>query len=88
MLTLESRNYINKQIPLLVRNEGTTSYDQLEILNETKCYYENQYHKREQYLDTNGIIEQFSVYDFPVFWVFRRSITLPFLIKWKMIKSH
>ena len=64
-LTLESRNYINKQIPQLVRNDGITIYDQFEILNETKCYYENLYRKREQYLDTNYIIEQLSVYDFP-----------------------
>ena len=64
-LTLESRNYINKQIPQLVRNDGITIYDQFEILNETKCYYENLYRKREQYLDTNDIIEQLSVYDFP-----------------------
>ena len=25
--TLESRNYINKQIPQVVRNDGTTVYD-------------------------------------------------------------
>ena len=32
-LTLESdiRNHINKQIPQLVRNDGTTKYDQFEI---------------------------------------------------------
>ena len=59
-LTLESRNYINKQIPQLVRNDGITIYDHFEILKETKCYYENLYRKREQYLDTNDIIEQFS----------------------------
>ena len=64
-LTLESRNYINKQIPQLVRNDGITIYDQFEILNETKCYYENLYRKREQYLDINDIIEQLSVSDFP-----------------------
>ena len=30
-LTLESRNYINKQIPQLVRTDGITIYDQFEI---------------------------------------------------------
>ena len=29
------RNYINKQIPQLVRNDAITIYDQFEILNET-----------------------------------------------------
>ena len=56
---------MNKQIPQLVRNDGITIYDPFEILNETKCCYENLNRKREQYLDTNDIIEQLSVYDFP-----------------------
>ena len=64
-LTLESTNYINKQIPQLVRNDATTIYNQFEILNETKCYYENLYSKREHFLDTNDIIEQLSVDNFP-----------------------
>ena len=64
-LTLESRNYINKRIPQLVRNDGTTIYDQFEKLNETEWYYKNLYHKRKHYLDSNDIIEQLSVYNFP-----------------------
>ena len=40
--------------------QNTTNYDQFEILNATKFYYENLYRKREQYLDTNDIIEQLS----------------------------
>ena len=64
-LTLESRNYINKQIPQLVRNDATTIYNQFEILNETEWFYKNLYHKRKHYLDSNDIIEQLSVYNFP-----------------------
>lgn len=45
-LTLESRNYINKQIPKLVKNDGSIQYDQFDILNETKCFYQNLYQKK------------------------------------------
>lgn len=44
-LTLESRNYMNKQIPKLVESDGTILYDQFNILNETKYFYQNLYQK-------------------------------------------
>lgn len=53
-LTLESdiRNHINKQIPQLVRNDGTTKYDQFEIkkwlIRNKMLIWESMYHEREQ----------------------------------------
>lgn len=41
--SFESKNFINKQIPKLVQEDETIIYDQYEILNETKNFYEKLY---------------------------------------------
>lgn len=64
-LTLESRNYINKQIPKLVKNDGSILYDQFDILNETKCFYQNLYQKREQYVDLSEINDKLNACNLP-----------------------
>ncbi len=38
---LESRNFLNKIIKKVVVSEETTLYNQLEIMDEVKAYYEN-----------------------------------------------
>lgn len=46
-LSLESRNYISKQIPRIQKDDGSIITDQFKILNEIKMFYENLYRKRE-----------------------------------------
>lgn len=64
-LTLESRNYINKQISKLVKNDGSILYDQFDTLNETKCFYQNLYQKREQYVDLSEINDKLNACNVP-----------------------
>lgn len=45
--SLESRNYINKQIPRIQKDDGSIIINQPKILYEIKMFYENLYRKRE-----------------------------------------
>lgn len=45
--SLESRNYISKQIPQVVKDDGQVVSDQFKTLDETKSFYENLYKKRK-----------------------------------------
>ena len=44
---LENRNYISKMMPNLVKEDGTLTLDQKEIIKETKNFYENLYTRKE-----------------------------------------
>lgn len=55
-INLETRNFINKQIPNIEKEDGSFILDQTEILKETKTFYEKLYKKRE-------IIDKYSLYD-------------------------
>ena len=40
-INLETQNYVSKQIPNIEKDDGSVIFDQMEILHETKCFYEN-----------------------------------------------
>lgn len=63
--SLESKNFINKQIPKLVQEDETIIYDQDEILNETKNFYEKLYSKKTQEAGENFVKEKINQFDFP-----------------------
>ena len=44
---LENRNFISKMMPALTRSDGSVAATQKEIINETKCFYEQLYSTRE-----------------------------------------
>lgn len=50
---LESQNFISKQITKLERENGQILYNQGDILNETKMFYENLYKKKRQLENEN-----------------------------------
>ena len=47
---LEKRNYLNKTIKKLEVDGNRIIYDQVEILNEVKCFYENLYSNKDSEL--------------------------------------
>ena len=55
--SLESRNYINKIIPCVCKEDGTLINKQDEILKEVKCFYSNLFSWQEKNQDIN--IEEF-----------------------------
>ena len=61
---MESRNYTNKQIPRIVKDDCSIVTSQYEILNETKLFYENLYKKRN-IVDTENLSERLNLYNFP-----------------------
>ena len=44
-INLKTRNYVSKQIPNIKKDNGSVIFDQMEILHEKKCWYENLYKK-------------------------------------------
>ncbi|MCG7878665.1 MAG: reverse transcriptase domain-containing protein [Candidatus Thiodiazotropha endolucinida] len=62
--SLESRNYINKIIPKVVKDDGTSVTDQEEILNEVKNFYKNLYgnitSNTEQELEIHNLLDSIS----------------------------
>ena len=44
---LENRNFISKMMPNLVKEDGSLTVDQTDIINETKLFYENLYSYKE-----------------------------------------
>ena len=60
---LESRNYVNKQIPKLILNDGTSIINQSEILNHTKLFYETLYTKRDTIdkCDIHKLLESYEI---------------------------
>ena len=50
---LESRNYINKIIPCVYKEDGTLINKQDEILQEVKCFYSNLFSCQEKNQDIN-----------------------------------
>lgn len=62
--SLESKNFINKQIPKLVQDDETIIYDQYEILNETEYFYEKLYSKKHRKLE-KILLKKINQFDFP-----------------------
>ena len=63
-LSLEKRNFVNKNISKLVNKDGNNIYLQNEILEEVKSYYCNLYHSRDHELDDidlNTLLENIDV---------------------------
>lgn len=61
---LESRNYINKQILVIEKDDGSIIRNQQEILSETKTFYANLY-TRKDIIETENIHEKlkdFNIY--------------------------
>lgn len=54
---LESRNYINKQILVIEKENGSIIRNQQEILSETKKFYESLY-TRQDIVETENIHEK------------------------------
>lgn len=52
-INLETQNYVSKQIPKIEKDDGSVIFDQMEILHETKCFYENLYKKRDCTVEEN-----------------------------------
>ena len=46
-INLESQNYVSKQLPNIDKDDGSVIFDQMEILHETKCFYENLFLKSD-----------------------------------------
>ena len=42
-INLETQHYVSKQIPNIEKDDSSAIFDQMEILHETKCLYENFY---------------------------------------------
>lgn len=62
--SLESKNFINRQIPKLVQEDETIIYYQYEILNETKIFYEKLYSKKTREAGEIFVKEKFNQFDF------------------------
>ena len=63
-LSLEKRNFVNKNISKLVNKDANNYYLQNEILEEVKGYYCNLYHSRDHELDDidlNTLLENIDV---------------------------
>lgn len=58
-ISLESRNFSSKIIPKVEKEDGSTVFNQFEILNELRMFYDNLYQKRET------IYEKLKLYDIP-----------------------
>ena len=56
---LEKHNYTSKIIPKLETNNGKIVIDQLEILNETKIFYEDLYASKDSQLTDIDLFELF-----------------------------
>jgi hypothetical protein len=63
-LSMESRNYVNKQIPRIVKDDCSIITSQYEILNETKLFYENLYKKRN-IIETENLSKRLNLCNFP-----------------------
>lgn len=63
--SLESRNYVNKTIPKVQRDDGSVINNQESILNEVKIFYADLYkfHEREQSINYQDILSK--IRDYP-----------------------
>lgn len=61
---LESRNYINKQILVIEKENGSIIRNPQEILSETKKFYENLY-TRQDIVETENIHEKLKNFNIP-----------------------
>ena len=63
--TLESRNYTNKTIQNIELPDGNIIYDQEQILNLTKSFYENLYRSHENEIETIDLKNLLRQYEVP-----------------------
>ena len=61
-INLETLNDVSKQIPNIEKDDGSVIFNQMEILHETKCFYENLYKKRDCTVEENlhGKLKKFN----------------------------